>query len=82
MSVKIMFRRDPNYKQNKFCVLEFKGSFESDFDQESDKALAHLGDLTEVEPGKWNFQLGVLDIIGKEAPIEPPLYYIESQKNE
>lgn len=45
-SMKVTITREPNFREHEYCVLEFKGKFETD--DMPTRSLVHLGTLNLV----------------------------------
>ncbi len=61
--MKLRIRREENYKDKRYTMLEFKGKFESDL-EDNKKCLLHLGMLKEIGDNKYNLEIGVMDLKG------------------
>ncbi len=66
--MKIIITREHNYREQEYCILEFKGKFETE--DLPTKSLVHLGTLNQVGPSDYKLEVGVMDLIGKASKLE------------
>jgi hypothetical protein len=65
--MKIIIRREPDFQNRHYCILEFSGKFEGD--EEETRANKYLGSLHKVDPTSstntnYIIEMGPMDIPG------------------
>ena len=65
--MKIIIAREPDYRNQEYCILEFKGKFETE--ELPTKCMVHLGSLNRINDDTFRFEIGVMDLIGKAIKL-------------
>lgn len=65
--MKVIITREPNFLNVHYCVLEFKGKFETD--ELPSKALVHLGTLQQISNDEYRLEIGIMDLVGKSTKL-------------
>jgi hypothetical protein len=74
--MKVIITREPNFQDNHYCVMEFKGKFETD--ELPTKSLVHLGSLHKVKKDEYRLEIGVMDLVGKAITLDGGWLYTET----
>jgi hypothetical protein len=78
--MKIIITREDNYRRQEYCILEFKGRFETD--DLPTKCLVHLGTLYPLGSEQYRLEIGVMDLVGKAVKLEEGWLYTETTEGE
>jgi hypothetical protein len=72
--MRIIIRREDDFLTQQYCLLEFKGKFESDR-MDNMKSLVHLGTLHRIGEEEYRLEIGVMDLVGKATKLEENQLY-------
>ena len=56
-----------NFTQQHYCLLEFKGKFETDL--LPTKSIVHIGTLTHTNLQEYKLEIGIMDLTGKSTQL-------------